>query len=95
MELEIDEDVKAVAEFMQTNIAASRLTGVASSLSALAPVLWGRYAPEPVHSLSLAHPQGGTMRSETSQSIATGLEPIGSDVDGCGSEAAGGAALLK
>jgi hypothetical protein len=57
MEIEIDPDTKAVAGFMQSNIAASRLVGVAEGIARLAPLLWGRYAPEKVETLALAHRQ--------------------------------------
>jgi hypothetical protein len=53
MELEIDPDVKAAAEFMQANFAATKLIPVAEALSALAPILWGRYGREVVTPLSL------------------------------------------
>jgi hypothetical protein len=49
----LDDDVKAVAEFMQTKIAASRLISVADGLAAIAPLLWGRYEPEAVQALRL------------------------------------------
>jgi hypothetical protein len=41
MNLEIDPDVKAVAEFMQSNVAADRLERVADAIGKLAPLLWG------------------------------------------------------
>lgn len=43
MVLIIDENVRAVAEFMQANMDASRLVNVAASIHALAPLLWGHY----------------------------------------------------
>jgi hypothetical protein len=69
MLLKIDPDVKAVAEFMQSTLAAARLAPVASGLNALAPLLWGRYAPESIEVLSLAHPTPAS--GETSQLTAT------------------------
>lgn len=54
MNLEIDPDVKMVAEFMQERIAASRLRGTADGLAALAPLLWGKYQPEDIEVLRLA-----------------------------------------
>jgi len=48
MELVIDDDVRAVAEFMQSRIPAARLVGVAAGVHAFAPLLWGRYAAEQV-----------------------------------------------
>lgn len=53
MNLEIDADVKSVAEFMQRHIAASRLVPVANAVRALAPTLWGHHVPEDVAALRL------------------------------------------
>jgi hypothetical protein len=41
MDIVLDADIKAVAEFMQGNIPASKLVGVAKHLPALAKLLWG------------------------------------------------------
>jgi len=51
--IEIDPDVHSVAEFMQTQIAASRLVSVASQLAAIAPLLWGDYERSTVQVLRL------------------------------------------
>ena len=56
MELVIDSDVKNVAEFMQSSIAAGRLFAVAKGLSELAPLLWGTYGDERLQTLRLAEP---------------------------------------
>lgn len=40
MNIEIDPDVKALAEFMQKNIPADRLVDVAVSIGRIAPILW-------------------------------------------------------
>ena len=53
MSLIVDADVEAVAEFMQKNIAATRLLAVADGIAAMAPLLWGTYATEPVQALRL------------------------------------------
>jgi hypothetical protein len=53
MDLEIDPDVKAVAEFMQSNMAAAKLVGVATAIGRLAPILWGRFGTEESQALSL------------------------------------------
>ncbi|MGA9795827.1 MAG: hypothetical protein WBQ17_09865 [Rhizomicrobium sp.] len=87
----IDPDVKAVAIFMQENIAAGRLVSVAEGVGELAPLLWGRYAPERIDVLSLAHPQPTPTRSEISRQAATGLEASNFDA-GDGSEEGEGAA---
>lgn len=55
MNLEIDPDVKAVAAFMQANIAADRLVSVASAVEGLAPALWGQYDRAEVQALSLCY----------------------------------------
>lgn len=53
-EIVIDDDVKAVAEFMQTHISnASRLVPVANALAALAPAMWGQYPAATVQPLRL------------------------------------------
>ena len=49
----IDADVQAVAEFMQTRMAAHRLVGVASEIAALAPVIWGHFPKTDVAGLRL------------------------------------------
>lgn len=56
MEVEIDSDVQAVAEFMQRNVPASRLVAVAEAAAKLAPLLWGRYEKEDVAALLLREP---------------------------------------
>jgi hypothetical protein len=55
----VDDDVKAVAEFMQGRIAASRLVAVADGLAAMAPLLWGRFQPEAIQAIRA---RGGTYR---------------------------------
>ncbi len=54
MELQIDPDVKAVAEFMQEWVPAARLVSVVGGLAAIAPVLSGRYPAEEVTALKLS-----------------------------------------
>ncbi len=46
MQLEIDTDIRAIAEFMQRNVPATRLVGVAAGVNALAPLLWGQHKPD-------------------------------------------------
>ena len=55
MDIEIDPDVKAVAAFMQGNMAASKLVAVAASIGRLAPILWGHHASEQRDWLVLSH----------------------------------------
>jgi hypothetical protein len=54
MQLKMDGDVQAVAEYMQSNIPAARLVGVAAGIAAIAPLLWGRYSPEQVNPVWLS-----------------------------------------
>jgi hypothetical protein len=53
MNLVINEDVKAVVEFMQASIPANRLLAVASAVNALAPLLWRQEAAEEVRAIAL------------------------------------------
>jgi hypothetical protein len=53
MELVVDPDVKAVAEFMQKNIPAARLASVADGLAGIAPSLWGQFKQENIQTLQL------------------------------------------
>jgi hypothetical protein len=53
MTLEIDPDLQAVVEFMQSNLPAGKLAPIARELPALASLLWGHYAPESVTALCL------------------------------------------
>ena len=54
--LEIDDDLKLVIEFMQSNLPASKLVGLAKAAAALAPILWGRDEREDVRALVLCEP---------------------------------------
>ena len=53
MKIEIDPDVKAVAEFMQSKIEARKLVGVAESLRAIAPIIWGHHDQSRVVAIKL------------------------------------------
>jgi hypothetical protein len=53
MDVVLDADIKAVAEFMQGNIPASKLVGVAKHLPALAKLLWGDCPQETCTPMSL------------------------------------------
>lgn len=62
----MDDDLKLVMEFMQSNMPASKLVGVAQALAAVAPVMWARYEREDVHALVLSVPpltRGSTLQS--------------------------------
>lgn len=56
MDLIIDPDVKAVAEFMQRNIAAARLIQVAEGVRSLAWILWNKYEQDDISTLRLQEP---------------------------------------
>lgn len=51
--LSMDADVKAVLEFMQSNMSTSKLVGVAQAVAAVATVAWGQYEREDVRALAL------------------------------------------
>lgn len=53
MELKLDSDVQAVAEYMQRIIPAGKLISVAEQLPKLAELLWSRYEQEPCIALTL------------------------------------------
>jgi len=80
MEAVIDPDVKAVAEFMQSNIEARKLVGVAESLRAIAPILWGRYNQTPVAGIELLAESVSPGLCE-SRSVANELAPVCLHVD--------------
>ena len=73
-EFVIDDDVHAVAEFMQRSIPAMKLVAVASRVSAVAPLLWGEYQPESVRALRLVSlPISGC--DQRKQSVSSGFPP--------------------
>lgn len=53
MELILDEHTKAVLEFMQERIPASKLVGVADRIPQMAKLLWDRYPQEAVTAVEL------------------------------------------
>lgn len=64
MEIILDSDVQAVAEFMQGRLPTARLVAVAEALSSLAPILWGKYQPEAVEVLRLRNSPLTTLSCE-------------------------------
>ena len=46
MDLIVDEDVKAVLEFMQHRMPASKLMPAAEAIGKMGPVLWGHHGKE-------------------------------------------------
>lgn len=72
MQLVVDDNVKAVLEFMQVNIPASKLCGVADSLPQIVRLLWGHFPQEPCQCLSLTLEKQTMLDSERqSLSLAT------------------------
>jgi|HubBroStandDraft_6_1064221.scaffolds.fasta_scaffold345800_3 hypothetical protein len=71
MEVMIDSDVKAVADFMQRTVPTAKLVGVANRLAEIAGLLWGHYSPDDVRALCLAGPIT-TDHDSQRQSAATG-----------------------
>jgi hypothetical protein len=53
LDISTDRDVKAVLEFMQKNITASKLVGIAEALPGIARLRWSHNPQEPVQSLTL------------------------------------------
>jgi hypothetical protein len=56
MSVTMDQEVEAVARFMETHFEATKLVSIAEAVSGLAPVLWGRFARAPVNPLALVGP---------------------------------------
>ena len=88
MEFEVDSDVQAVLEFMQTNIHAAKLVGVAESAAQMGRLLWGRYPQEPFVPLSLCANLPSSIsgvRLPTSTECARAQERVDGDsvVAGC------------
>jgi hypothetical protein len=71
MELILDEHIKAVLEFMQGQIPASKLVGVAERMPQIAKLLWDRYPQEAVDALSLT-----VTKKRPSQSDANEFVPV-------------------
>lgn len=85
MRLHADPDVQAVAEFMQRNIPAARLVGVATGLGMIAPALWGQHDPSPVIPLTLQPTiMSGCLHGSQSTSIGS------ADDRSAGGDSAGG-----
>lgn len=68
MILILDADVQNVAEFMQRSLPMDRLLAVASSLNAVAPVLWGDGACLHLRAEPIASPSRPSTRSAASES---------------------------
>lgn len=69
MIVEMDPDLQRVAEFMQANFEASKLVPIAQGLSAISPLLWGRYGEVEIRTLELVN--CSEARSESEPAIST------------------------
>ena len=85
MEFVLDNDVQAVAEFMQDNVPAAKLRAVAESLPKLARLLWEDIPQEPLQPASLKVTCLG--RADAQQPSATVLAGMPSVGDGSGAAA--------
>ena len=56
-QLVLNDHVKEVLEFMQSNIPTTKLVGVAEKLPEMARLLWGHFPQEPYMVLSLVRPK--------------------------------------
>jgi hypothetical protein len=54
MQFEVDRDVHAVLEFMQSSIPAAKLVRVAESAAEMGRLLWGKYPQESCSPISLS-----------------------------------------
>jgi hypothetical protein len=71
LQLIADADVQRVLEFMQTNIPAGKLIGVANSIPEIARLLWTHHPQEPVAAIRLVvDPSEKLMLQSLSQSAA-------------------------
>jgi hypothetical protein len=65
MKVVLDRDVESAVAILQENFEASRLVGIASGVNLIAPLLWGRYLPEPVQAIQVV--RGGITSSPDGQ----------------------------
>lgn len=71
MELVLDPDVQAVAEFMQQRMHANRLVAVANGIAGIAPLLWGRHQQEEIYTLRLREAAPTSAPRPSKQSVAS------------------------
>jgi len=57
MQIVVDSDVQAVLEFMQANLPADKLLGVADGIPEMARLLWKQYPQEPCPVMVLRLPK--------------------------------------
>lgn len=75
MQFAIDGDVKAVLEFMQNNISASKLVGIAEKLPDMARLLWSHFPQEPFKPIRLESENIKRILGHQSLSVASELLP--------------------
>ena len=81
LEFQLDDHLKAVAEFMQTAIPASKLVHTAKALAKLADLLWSHYPQEDMVPASLLGNRLLSTLDATPQG-ATGYDPSRACADG-------------
>jgi hypothetical protein len=71
MELRMDGDLQSVAEFMQSNIPASKLMTVAEDLPKIGRLLWAQHSQEPSLGLMLleSQPTSDSLTSASESSL--------------------------
>jgi hypothetical protein len=80
MEIVLDLDVQAVAEFMQSTIPATKLVSVADNLPTVARLLWSHFPQESCHAATFNFPKTG--QESRSLSDATESFPDKRSADG-------------
>lgn len=80
MDILLDDDLRAVAEFMQRHVAAAKLVPIAEAMNALAPILWGRYGRDALTPLVLRErPISDCDQQTRSAAIGSRLDPVDAD----------------
>jgi hypothetical protein len=77
MEVVIDPDVRAVAEFMRSKIESRKLVGVAESLRAVASILWGHYDHVPVRGVEIRREKLLTANESPLEHMCVGDDFVG------------------
>jgi len=83
MQFSADEHVQIVLEFLQSNIPANKLMGIAECLPQMARLLWGHFQQEPFIPIELRLPK--MVGENPSLQVATESSPVQACADG-GSE---------
>jgi hypothetical protein len=83
MQVEIDEHVKSVLEFMQGNVPTEKLVGVASALAEIGKPLWGRFPQEAFVPFNFCESKSGPSQPTASESAPV-LACAGGDSEAAG-----------